>query len=152
MKLAFSGQARYADMTDGYNLYCKRRRQKEPVSLDIYTKVVKDYCRMLAESLEKDGMIDLPSDLGTISAVVIKRKAQYRGKRFYGYGAMDWKRKHLDGRYTAFGLAYLPRMDKTNNLRCYGFVGNRKLFKRMKEMYDNGTNQWVPMQYGNEMI
>ncbi len=152
MKLAFSGQARYADMTDGYALYCKRRRQKEPVSLNTYTAVVKDYCRMLAEDLKKDGMVDLPSELGTIAAVRIDRRPQYRGDKFVGYGAYNWKAGHYDGEPNAFGITFLPRMDKNQNLRCYGFVANRRLFKEMKEMYNCGLNGWSLMSYGNEMI
>lgn len=152
MKLAFSGQARYPDMTDGYELYVKRKRMKDPVDIHIYTAVVKEYCRLLAEDLEKDGMIDLPSGLGTIAVVRFNRRPQYRGKKFIGYGKMDWKRGHYNGEVKAFGLAFLPRRDKTNNLRCYGFVANRQLFKRMKKEYDYGLCEWTPMEFGNEMI
>ena len=152
MKLAFSGQARYPDMTDGYNLYCKRRRQKEPVPLDIYTKVVKDYCSLLAEDLIKEGMVDLPAGIGTIAAVMIERRPQYRGKKFIGYGSFNWEKGHYDGEPKAFGLAFLPRMDKTHNLRCYGFVANRRLFKKMKELHNGYDCPWVPMEYRKEMI
>lgn len=152
MKLAFSGQARYPDFNDGYGLYCKRRRRIEPVPLNTYTAVVKDYCRMLAEDLRKDGMVDLPAGLGTISAVMIDRRPQYRGKRFVGYGKMDWKRGHYDGEPKAFGIAFLPRMDRNQSLRCYGFVANRQLFKDMKNMYNRGLNEWTPMEYRKEMI
>ena len=152
MKLAFSGQARYPDMNDGYELYCKRRRQKEPVPLKIYKSVVKDYCRMLADDLKKEGMVDLPAGIGMISAVMIDRRPQFRGKKFIGYGKMDWEKGHYDGESKAFGLAFLPRMDKTQNLRCYGFVANRMLFKEMKELYGKFDCPWVPMSYTNEMI
>lgn len=152
MKLAFSGQARYPDMTDGYELYVKRKRMKDPVDIHIYTAVVKEYCRLLAEDLEKDGLIDLPAGLGTIAAVRMKRKPQYRGKKFIGYGKMDWKRGHYDAELNAFGFAFLPRRDKNNNLRCYGFVANRQLFKRIKKKYDYGLCEWTPMEFGNEMI
>ena len=152
MKLAFSGQARYPDMTDGYALYCKRTRVGKPVDLNIYTAVVKEYCRMLAEDLKKEGMVDLPTGLGTIAAVTIRRRPQFRGKKFVGYGKMDWKKGHYDGEPEAFGLAFLPKRNKTNNLRCYGFVANRRLFKKMKELYDGFDCPWVPMEYGKEMI
>ena len=152
MKLAFHGQAKYADMSDGYDLYRRRTRTNEPVPLYIYTAVVKEYCRMMAEDLEKEGMVDLPVGLGTIAAVRIFRRPQFRGKKFVGYGKFDWKKGHYDGEPWAFGLAYLPRRTKTQNLRCYGFVANRRLFKRMKELHDGYDCPWVPMEYGNEMI
>ena len=152
MKLAFHGQAKYADMSDGYDLYRRRTRTNEPVPLHIYTAVVKEYCRMMAEDLEKEGMVDLPVGLGTIAAVRIFRRPQFRGKKFVGYGKFDWKKGHYDGEPWAFGLAYLPRRTKTQNLRCYGFVANRRLFKRMKELYEGYGCPWVPMEYGNEMI
>ena len=152
MKLAFHGQAKYADMSDGYDLYRRRTRTNEPVPLHIYTAVVKEYCRMMAEDLEKEGMVDLPVGLGTIAAVRIFRRPQFRGKKFVGYGKFDWKKGHYDGEPWAFGLAYLPRRTKTQNLRCYGFVANRRLFKRMKELHDGYDCPWVPMEYGNEMI
>lgn len=152
MKLAFSGQAKYPDMTDGYELYVRRGRKNKPVDLHTYTTVVKEYCRMLADDLKKDGMVDFPSGLGTIAAVTIRRRPQYRGKKFIGFGSYDWKKGHYDGEPEAFGLAFLPRMDKTNNLRCYGFVANRRLFKKMKEMHGEYDCPWVPMEYGKEMI
>ena len=152
MKLAFNGQARYPDMTDGYDLYRRRTRKNEPVPLHIYTAVIKEYCRMLSESLQKDGMVDLPSGLGMIVAVTMDRRPQFRGKRFVGYGKYDWTKGYYDGDPKAFGIAFLPRRTKTQNLRCYGFVANRSLFKRMKELYSGYDCPWVPMEYGNEMI
>lgn len=151
MKLAFSGQARYPEMTDGYELYVRRSRTNEPVDLQKYTRVVKDYCRMIAEELERDGMIDLPSGLGSISAVKIRRKAHYRKGKFAWYGKWDPRRCRYDGSPFAFGVTFLPKRDKNQNLRCYGFVANRQLFKRMKEKYDNGC-QWTPMTFNDEMI
>ena len=152
MKLAFSGQARYPDMTDGYDLYVRRTRTGKPVDLKTYTAIVKEYCKMLAEDLENEGIVDLPCGLGSVAAVTIRRRPQYRGKKFIGFGKMDWKAGHLDGRINAFGIAFIPRRDKTNNLRCYGFVANRRLFKRIKEKYDFGLCPWSPMEYGKEMI
>lgn len=152
MKLAFSGQARYPDMTDGYKLYVRRTRKREPVDLDTYTAVVKDYCSLLAEDLKKDGMVDLPCGLGSVAAVIIRRRPQFRGKKFVGYGNYDWKEGHYNGEPEAFGLAFLPSRDRTHNLRCYGFVANRRLFKKMKELYRSYDCPWVPMEYGKEMI
>ena len=152
MKLVFNGQARYPDMTDGYELYARRSRKNEPVDLHTYTAVVKEYCRMLAEDLEKYGTADLPCGLGTVAAVNIRRRPQYRGKKFIGYGSYNWEKRHYDGEPIAFGLVFLPKRDKTQNLRCYGFVANRKLFKKMKELNQSYDCPWVPMEYGKEMI
>lgn len=152
MKLAFSGQAKYPDMTDGYELYVRRARTNKPVDLKTYTAIVKDYCRMLAEDLKNNGMTDFPCGLGTVAAVTIRRRPQYRGKKFIGYGSYNWEEGHYNGEPNAFGLAFLPKRDKTQNLRCYGFVANRRLFKKMKELNQSYDCSWVPMEYGNEMI
>lgn len=152
MRLAFSGQAKYPDMTDGYELYVSRTRAGKPVDLHTYTAVVKEYCSLLSEELKQIGFVDLPCELGMIAAVSIRRRPQFRGKKFIGYGKMDWKKGHYDGEPKAFGLAFLPKRNKTNNLRCYGFVANRKLFKKMKELYQSYDCPWVPMEYGKEMI
>jgi hypothetical protein len=152
MTLAFSGQARYPDFTDGYELYVRRARKNEPVDIQTYTKVVKDYCKMLAECMESEGMVDLPSGLGSIAPVYMKRKAKYRKKKFIGYGKWDWKYQRYDGSPIAFGITFLPNQDKNSNLRCYGFVANRQLFKRMKKKYDEGTNPWYTMEFNDKMI
>lgn len=152
MKLAFSGQARYPDMTDGYELYVRRTRVGKPVDLKTYTAIVKEYCKMLAEDLENEGIADLPCGLGSVAAVIMRRRPQYRGKKFVGYGSYNWKRGHYDGEANAFGLAFLPSRERTNNLRCYGFVANRRLFRRMKELYLGNERDWVPMNYEKEMI
>ena len=152
MKLAFSGQARYPEMTECYDAYVGRSRKNEFVDLHTYTCVVKEYCRLLAEDLKKDGIVDLPCGLGAVAAVIMMRRPQYRGDKFVGYGSFDWENGHFDGEPKAFGLAYLPRRDKNNNLRCYGFVANRRLFKKMKELYRSYDCPWVPMEYGKEMI
>lgn len=152
MKLAFSGQAKYPDMTDGYELYVRRARTNKSVDLQTYTAVVKEYCSLLAEDLKNEGIVDLPCGLGSVAAVTIRRRPQYRGKKFVGYGSYNWEKGHYDGEPKAFGLAFLPSRDKTNNLRCYGFVANRKLFKKMKELYQSYDCPWVPMEYGKEMI
>lgn len=152
MKLAFNGQARYPDMKDGYELYVRRKRMNEPVDIKTYSYVVKEYCKMLAEDLEKDGIVDLPSGIGSIAAIRMNRRPQYRGKKFIGYGKMDWKRGHYDGELKAFGFAFLPNRNRTSNLRCYGFVANRRLFKKIKEKYNYGLCEWSPVEFGKEMI
>lgn len=107
---------------------------------------------MLAEDLKNNGMTDFPCGLGTVAAVTIRRRPQYRGEKFIGYGSYNWEKGHYNGEPDAFGLAFLPKRDKTQNLRCYGFVANRRLFKKMKERYQSYDCPWVPMEYGNEMI
>ena len=152
MKLAFSGQARYPDMTEGYELYVRRARTSQPVDIQTYNKIVKDYCKMLAEELEEYGMVDLPSDMGSLATIRLQRKPQYRRKKFVGYGKWDWKCGHHDGSFTAFGITFLPKREKSQNLRCYGFVTNRRLFQRIKEKYDAGCHVWAPLTFNDEMI
>lgn len=152
MKLAFSGSARYAEMKEGYELYVRRSKLGNTVDEKTYNRIVKAYCRMLADKLFEDGMVDLPGELGTITAATITRKPQYRGKKFIGYGKMDWKRGHYDGRLKAFGIVFLPRRERTQNLRSYGFVANRRLFKRMKDSYDKGLCGWKPVVFNDDMV
>ena len=152
MKLAFNGQGRYADFRKGYELYVKRSKLGKFMSEEMYRKVVRSYCRMLADTLENEGIVDLPGGLGSIAAATLTRKPQYRGKKFIGYGKYDWNRKHYDGQLKTFGMVFLPRRERTQNLRCYGFVANRRLFQRMKDMYDRGTNSWYTMEYNDKMI
>jgi len=135
MKLAFSGQAHYPDLDAGFELYEKRAKTRLCVDKKTYRRIIKMYCRKLAKRLETDGMIDLPSDLGSIMTAVIRRKPQYRGDKFVGFGKMDWESGHYDGTYKTFGLVFLPNRTKSQNLRCYGYVANRQLFKRVKELY-----------------
>lgn len=145
MKLAFSGQARYADFSDGYALYQKRSKTGDVMNEETYHRVVKDYCSSLADRLEKQGMVDLPR-LGTIAAARLTRKAQYRGNKFIGYGAIDWSTGKYDGKLKTFGLVFLPTQKRKQNLRCYGFVANRRLFKRVK------ASNHILLDYNDEMI
>lgn len=149
MKLAFSGQARYADFSDGYALYRKRAKSGSVMDEAMYHKVVKDYCTAVAERLERDGMADLPG-LGSIMSARITRKAQYRGDKFVGYGGIDRQTGRYDGKLKTFGMVFLPRQRKKQNLRCYGFVANRRLFKRVKKNYEEG--KIVLMDFKDEMI
>lgn len=152
MKLAFNGQGRYADFTDGYALYQKRSRGGDPVSMKDYVKIIKSYCRHAADMLLKDGIVDLPEQFGSISAAILTRKAQFRGKKFIGYGKMDWTTGHYDGNLKAFGIVYLPRHDKNKNMRSFGFVANRRLFKRMKELYQGDGCEWRPLVFSEDLI
>ncbi len=151
MKLAFSNEAKYTDFTPGYELYLKRNRTGNPVDEATYRRVLKAYCKMMAERLQNDGIVDLPCGLGSICAALIRKKAQYRNGKFDGYGAMDWKTGKRDGKLKAFGLVFLPKHEK-GSLRSYGFVGNRKLFQRMKEMYSGYECPWTLIEFNDEMI
>ena len=152
MKLAFNGQGRYSDFSNGYDLYTKRSREGRSVDYSTYKRIVKRYCRLLAERLYEEGMIDLPCGMGSIVPATITRKPQYRGKKFIGYGKMDWDKGHYDGKLKTFGMVYLPRRGKNANLRSFGYVANRRLFKRMKEGYESGTRNWEPIVFNDGMV
>lgn len=152
MKLAFNGRGHYTDYSKGYELYVSRSRKGEYVDEKTYHRIVRKYCERLAANLLKCGIIDLPVEMGSIAACTITRKPQYRGKQFIGYGKMDWKTGHFDGKLKTFGLVYLPRQTKHKNLRCYGFVANRQLFKRIKEKWENGIADWHPIEFNDDMI
>lgn len=152
MKLPFSGEGRYPDFDDGYALYEGRSRTSEVMGRKMYARVVREYCRRLAERLCEEGMVDLPCGLGSVSAAMIKKKGIFRDGKFVGYGAMDWKTGVRDGKLNAFGLVYLPDRRRNENLRCYGFVGNRRLFQKMKKIYEQGFCPWVPIDFNEGMI
>lgn len=152
MKLAFNGLGRYADFDGGYEKYLSRSKSGSPVDRKTYRRIIRCYCKVLADKLLVEGMVDLPCRLGTVAAVEITRKPQYRGKKFIGFGKMDWSAGHYDGSLKAFGIAYLPRHDGNQNLRCYGFVANRELFKRIKNAYLNGKCNWMPLEFNEGMI
>ena len=152
MKLAFSGQGRYPDMTEGYALYRKRSKKDAPLDKKTYTAVVKRYCKRLAERLVEEGIVELPNGMGTIAAATLTRKPQYRGKKFIGYGRMDYSSGKLDGTLKAFGMVFLPRHTKNANLRCLGYVANRRLFQTMKEKYISGEADWLPVVFNEDMI
>lgn len=152
MRLAFSGQARYAEFDEGYALYVKRSRLGQSVDKATYRRIVKAYCRMLADDLYEKGMVDLPGKIGSIAAATITRKPQYMGDKFIGYGKKDWKTGHYDGKLKAFGLVFLPRRGKNANLRSYGFVANRKLFKKMSSRFHGYECPWKTIEYKDEMV
>lgn len=152
MKLAFSGEAHYPDFSEGYQLYVKRSKKGTYFDSKTYNRVIRKYCNILADRLCEQGMVDLPGELGSIFAAMITKKPQYRGKQFIGYGAMDWEKGHYDGKLKAFGLVFLPKRTKNGNLRCFGFVANRQLFKRMKAIYNSDDRNWKPLDFKNEMI
>ena len=152
MKLAFNSQAHYTDFSQGYEIYRTRARFGDILTEEQYRRVIRDYCKRLADKLAEDGMVDLPHEIGSIAACTITRKPQFRGDKFIGYGKMDWKSGHYDGTLKTFGLCFLPRHGKLKNFRCYGFVANRRLFKRVKELYESGKVDWKPIRFTDEKI
>lgn len=152
MKLAFSGQGHYSSFDDGYALYMKRDKSGAPLDKKTYKRIIRSYCKILAQRLLEDGVVDLPSRFGRIAAVRITKKPQYRGQRFVGYGAMDWKKGVYDGKLKTFGITYIPRRDRSQNMRCLGFVANRQLFKRVKSFFNEGSCGWDLMDFNEEMV
>lgn len=151
MKLAFNNKAHYTDFDAGYGLYVRRSRGGKCLSEEQYRKAIKMYCRYMAKSLCDEGAAELPCGLGMITAAIITRKPQYRGKKFVGYGKMDWQNGTYDGKLKAFGVVYLPRHEYAN-LRCFGYVANRRLFKKMKDIYTSYDCPWQPVEFKDEMI
>lgn len=151
MKLAFSGKARHTDFSDGYELYKARSKKGDLMDEAMYHRVIKDYCSTLADTLCETGMTDLPRGIGMIVAAQITRKAQYHGKKFVGYGKIDWETGRYDGKLKTFGLVFLPKGKKNQSMRCFGFVANRKLFKKMKSLYES-RRPWELMNFKDEMI
>lgn len=152
MKLALNGQGHYTDFSGGYDLYVRRSRGGNCVDFATYRRIVRGYCRLLAGRLVREGIADLPKGLGTVAAVTLTRKPQYRGKRFVGYGKMDWETGHYDGNLKAFGVTYLPKHGKNACLRCLGFVANRRLFGRVKRMSLTEGCEWTPLEFNDDMI
>jgi hypothetical protein len=154
MRLAFNGQAHYSDFGPGYDLYRRRARRDDILDKATYNRVVRQFCKMLSDRLTKEGIVDLPCQMGTIAASSFTRKPQYRGKQFVGYGKMDWKNKRYDGNLKAFGLVYMPRRGnkRNENLRCYGFVANRALYKTMQRIHEGAECPWRPVEFKDDMI
>lgn len=153
MKLAFSGQGRYADFSNGYELYKKRSKSGEEIDRETYCRVIRLYCKHLAQGLEENGIVDLPNEIGSIASATLTRRPQFRGKKFIGYGAIDWSTGQYDGKLKTFGMVFLPRHTKKNaNLRCFGFVANRRLFKMLKEIYNREDCPWATLEFNDEMI
>ena len=153
MKLAFNNKAHYTDFSDGYALYQKRTKKGLIVDETLYRRVIKTYCKVLAHRLETEGAVDFPNEIGTIATVTITRKPQYRGKTFIGYGGKDWITGRLDGKLRTFGIAYLPKRRKNKQvLRCLGFVANRQLFQRMKDISLTDDCPWALLEFNDDMI
>lgn len=149
MKLAFHGKAHHPSYEDAYERYLSKGGR---LAFKQYRKVLRRYCDMLAGRLLDEGMVDLPCNLGSLSAAEITRKPIYRNGEFMGYGKRDWKNGGYDGSLKAFGIVYLPRTDRNKNLRCLGFVANRQLFTEMKKRYLEGEQKWLPVTFDDDMI
>lgn len=152
MKLAFTGEAHYTSFENGYNRYVMGAKSREVVDRATYNRVVKAYCQLLADKLMDEGMVDLPCNLGTLATVRIKRKPQFRGRKFVGFGKKDWESGIYDDSREAFGVALLPRHEINDNLRCYGFVANRQLYQRLKNRSEEFACPWVPIRLTEDMI
>lgn len=152
MKLAFNGKAHYPDFKAGYELYKSRARSRECMSERDFNKVIRCYCKYLVNRLKLYGMADLPMGLGSIAAATIRRRPLFMGKMFVGYGKKDWKNGGYDGSHKAFGIVFLPSRKRNANLRSFGFVANRELYKRMKAIYELDYCPWVPFEFNDEMI
>ena len=152
MRLAFTGEGRYAEFEKSYDEYVKRSKKGDYVDFKTYKRLVKGYCKRLVKRLIEEGMVDLPCDMGSIAAATLTRKLQYRGKKVIGYGKMDWKKGHYDGKLKAFGMVYLPRRGKNANMRSYGFVANRRLFQKMKNIHESGESNWTPIEFNERMV
>lgn len=151
MRLAFDNQAHYTDFAAGYQLYLNRCRNGNPLDEKTYRRVLKMYCKCIAKHLQNAGMADLPNGLGTIAVANIRRNGRWKDGKMIGHGGYDWKNRAPYDTLKTFGIVYLPKHGK-GNLRCYGFVANRRLFKAMKEKYLSGDSGWTLMEYNDEMV
>lgn len=146
----FVNKARYPDLTNGYLLYRNRSAMTPSdrvLTESQYNRIVKSYCKELANRIETEGIADLPSDIGAIVAVNIYKKPVYdaREKKYRLARNIDWNATRENKKITykdspnTFGFVFAPKHIKKNNiLRCFGFVANKALYKRMRVKYNDG--------------
>lgn len=151
MKLAFHNEGHYTDFSESYELYKKRAVYGEELSERQFRKAIREYCKLQAERIRAVGIVDLPRDLGSVAAAILVRRPQYRGKKFIGYGKKDWSTGYYDGKMKTFGMVFLPKRHKKENLRSFGFVANRNLFKETKSFFES-DDCWKPLEFNDEMI
>ena len=147
----FKDKAHTPNLDAGYSRYigrCATSPKERIFSKGQYAKVVKDFCQMLSERLEREGMIDFPCGAGSVAAVQIKCKPIYdkKHKRWISTAPVDWKKTDEVGKIVrksnpfVFGFTFLSRREKgLENFRCYGIRANRALYKKMKQQYDDGS-------------
>ena len=171
MGIVFKGKARYPSMSDGYALYLRRTKKPE-TELDekTYGKVIKAYCKTLAELLENDGIVDLPCKLGSIVVTRYKYRWKFTNDgKIHGRGKTDWAKtrelwnndpKAAENKVRVMSpdlygtvIAYVPNHYTANgNLRAVGFRANRELYRRIAESVKNGTNNYAVPDYDNFML
>ena len=147
----FKNKSRYPDLSSGYELYCNRsvKTPKDRI-LDrvLYNRIVKAFCKELADELEKDGIVDLPSDIGSVIAVGITKKPSYDVslKKYRSADNVDWDATRKNGTVVrkdgnkTFGFVFQSKRVKGHgNFRCFGIRANKALYKRMRKCYDEGT-------------
>jgi len=155
----FDRKARKPNLSDGYARYlgrCTKTPEDKILDYKTYRKIVGDYCGMLADRLEQEGVIDLPSGIGSIVAVAIRRRPRYdkTASKWRSTQVINWKATKQDGAtvysdtpYT-FGFIFSPRREKGyENFRCYGIRLNYKLYARMRKMYEDGM---LPFHLNNK--
>lgn len=127
----FKDKARYPDFDRAYELYLKRsERASSTMSKGEFIDVIRRYCKSLSDKLERDGFVDLPYDIGSLSAVKIDRKPKYNRTTGKYMPVAEGK---------AFGICFVPRFVKRmENFRSLGIVANRSLYRRMRKKYDDG--------------
>lgn len=103
---------------------------------------------MLADRLEKEGMVDLPSDIGMLAAVNIRKRPVYdkREGKYRPARSIDWDKVRETGTMAykdspnTFGFVFVPKhLRKRAIFRCFGFVANKSLYKKLRQEYNKGT-------------
>lgn len=149
----FNGKARYTDFDRPYELYVRRaeRASGKVLSKGEFIDVVRRYCKSLSDKLECTGFVDLPFDIGSLSAVKITRTPKYNRttKKYSSADNIDWSETKRTGVLTrkgdniTFGICFLPKRIKgMENFRSLGIVANRQLYRRMKKKFDDGNIQY----------
>lgn len=146
----FVNKAKYPDLSNGYLLY-RNRSSLTPTDRLLaeqkFNRVVKKYCKELATRIEEQGVADLPSDIGALVAVNIRKRPVYdkREKKFRPARNVDWNKTRETKEIVyktdpnTFGFVFVPKHVKGRNIfRCFGFVANKSLYKRLRSKYNDG--------------
>lgn len=148
--MPFTHKAKYPDLTNGYLLY-RNRSSLTPsdrlLTEQQFNRIVKKYCKHLACNVEECGVADLPSDIGAVVAVSIKKRPFYdtREKKFKPARSIDWNKTRETKELVyktdpnTFGFMFVPkRMRGMGIFRCFGFAANKSLYKRLRAKYNDG--------------